>query len=200
MQSVNPAVMQVFEVMGLTAFSISGAIAAYRRDLDIIGYIAVGVITGIGGGTIRDVILDRPVFWLNDPYLYSLNICIAASIFTYIVSKFMSYHEKTVNWFDAVGLALFAVQGYSMAYAFFEHREVAVVMGVITGCGGGLFRDICLTRQPFIFRGELYASAAIIGLISMAFLDSAIIAFCIIFTLRALAIRYHISLKRDIAS
>ena len=131
MQSVNPAVMQVFEVMGLTAFSISGAIAAYRRDLDIIGYIAVGVITGIGGGTIRDVILDRPVFWLNDPYLYSLNICIAASIFTYIVSKFMSYHEKTVNWFDAVGLALFAVQGYSMAYAFFEHREVAVVMGVI---------------------------------------------------------------------
>ena len=197
MQSVNPTVIQVFEIFGLIAFAVSGAIAAYKKDLDIIGFIAVGTITGIGGGTMRDIILDRPVFWLNDPYLYSLNICIAASIFTYIVSKFMSYHEKTLNWFDAVGLALFAVQGYTFAYDFFPYQEVAIVMGVVTGCGGGFMRDICLNRQPFIFRGELYASAAIIGLCSMIVFSSAIIAFIIIFTLRALAIKYHISLKRD---
>lgn len=105
---INPVIVLIIEILGLVAFSISGALAAFKRDLDIIGYIIVGTVTGIGGGTVRDLILDRPVFWLYDSYCYSLNICILTSVLTFIASKHIDKRENIVNWFDALGLALFA--------------------------------------------------------------------------------------------
>jgi len=191
----NPAVVLVIEIMGLVAFTISGALAAFKRDLDIIGYIIVGLVTGIGGGTVRDIILDRPVFWLYDSYCYSLNICIITALLTYFASKHIDKRENIVNWFDAIGLALFAVQGYIISMGVYNNHEIAIIMGVITGCGGGLLRDICMNRQPFIFRGQMYASAAIIGLVVFSLINNVLIAFLVIFTLRGLAIRYKISLK-----
>ena len=192
---INPVLVLIIEILGLVAFSISGALAAFKRDLDIIGYIIVGTVTGIGGGTVRDLILDRPVFWLYDSYCYSLNICILTSVLTFIASKHIDKRENIVNWFDALGLALFAVQGYIISMDVYYNSEIAVIMGVITGCGGGLLRDICMNRQPFIFRGEIYASAAIFGLIIFAFSNNVLLAFASIFILRALAIKYKISLK-----
>ncbi len=98
---INPVIVLIIEILGLVAFSISGALAAFKRDLDIIGYIIVGTVTGIGGGTVRDLILDRPVFWLYDSYCYSLNICILTSVLTFIASKHIDKRENIVNWFDA---------------------------------------------------------------------------------------------------
>ena len=187
--------MLCIEVLGLIAFAISGALAAFKKDLDIIGYIIVGTVTGIGGGTMRDLILDRPVFWLYDSYYYSLNICICTSIVVYISSRFIKGRENIVNWFDALGLALFSIQGYSIAYSVTQNAESSIIMGVLTGCGGGLLRDICMNRQPFIFRGEVYASASLVGLVLYSFYPNAIIGFCIIFALRALAIRFNLALK-----
>lgn len=187
--------MLFVEILGLLAFAISGALAAFKRDLDIIGYIIVGTVTGIGGGTLRDVILGRPVFWLHDAYLYSLNICIAASVLVYLASRFIEDRQNIVNWFDAIGLSLFSVQGYMITDSVLQNPEVSIIMGVITGCGGGLLRDICMNRQPFIFRGEIYASASIVGLAVFSFYPNIILAFLIIFLLRALSIRFHVALK-----
>ena len=188
-------VVILLEVLGLIAFAVSGALAAFKKDLDLVGFIIVGTLTGIGGGTVRDVVLDRPVFWLHDPYLYSLNICIASAIITYVVSKFIEKKENIVNWFDATGLALFAVQGYMITISVVNTPEVAICMGVITGCGGGLLRDITLNRQPFIFRGELYATTAVAGLIVMWLTQSALLAFVLIFFMRACTILYKWRLK-----
>ena len=87
----------------------SGAIAALKKDLDPIGCFIVGAVAGIGGGTVRDLILGRNVFWLHDKYLYSLNICFLTSLVFYIFGKRLARRENIVNWFDAVGLSLFAV-------------------------------------------------------------------------------------------
>jgi len=185
----------VIEVLGLIAFAVSGSLAAFKKDLDVIGFIFVGTVTGIGGGTLRDLILDRPVFWLTDPYLYSLNICIVSSIVTYVVSKYIEKRENIVNWFDAVGLSLFAVQGYMYSISVNPRVEVAIVMGVVTGCCGGLFRDIFLNRQPFVFRGELYASTVIAGLLVFWLTGLEFVGFLTIFALRGSTIIWNLRLK-----
>lgn len=187
--------MLFIEIVGLIAFSISGALAAFKKDLDIIGYIVVGTVTGIGGGTLRDLILNKTVFWTNDPYLYSLNICILTSIATYFFGRFIDNGKNIVNWFDALGLALFAIQGYTISIQMHQSVEVAVIMGVITGVGGGLIRDILMNRQPFIFRGEIYASAVIGGLLVLYLTNSMTLSFLTSFTLRAGAIRLGWKLK-----
>lgn len=187
--------MLFIEIAGLIAFSISGALAAFKKDLDIVGYVAVGVVTGIGGGTLRDLILNRTVFWIGDPYLYSLNICIATAVVTYFFGRFIENRKNIVNWFDALGLALFAIQGYSIAFQMHGNFEIALIMGVVTGVGGGLMRDICLNRQPFIFRGELYASAVAAGLLVYYLSDSIALSFATSFTLRAGAIKFGWRLK-----
>ena len=113
----------------------------------------------------------------------------------YLASRFIEDRQNIVNWFDAIGLSLFSVQGYMIADSVLQNPEVSIIMGVITGCGGGLLRDICMNRQPFIFRGEIYASASIVGLAVFSFYPNIILAFLIIFLLRALSIRFHVALK-----
>ena len=188
-------VVKIVEIVGLIAFACSGAIAGAKKDLDIIGCVILGVATGIGGGTVRDIILDCPVFWANDYMCYSLNVCILSSIAIYLASKFFSNKEHIINWFDAVGLAVFSVQAYQKTYDLTQNIEMSIVMGIITGCGGGLIRDICLNRQPFIFRGEMYASASLLGLGILVFVDAPIVAFCAILALRMATIKYNLRLK-----
>ena len=179
------------EVLGLVAFAASGAIAALKKDLDPIGCLIVGTVAGIGGGTARDIILDIPVFWLHDKFLYSLNICLATSLIFYIFGKRLARRENIVNWFDAVGLSLFAVQGYIIGITATGNVEISMLMGVLTGCGGGFLRDICLTRQPFIFRGEFYASAALAGLFALWLTHMPILSGVLIFAIRACTIKWH---------
>ncbi len=192
---IDATTVLVIEVLGLVAFAFSGALAGVRKDLDIIGCIVLGIATGVGGGTIRDVVLDVPVFWVHDYMCYSLNICIISSVIMYLAAKFLEQEEHIINWFDALGLALFSIQGYMKAFEVTANAEVAIIMGILTGCGGGLVRDVCLNRQPFIFRGEIYASASLIGLGFLFFFDQPIVAFCIILAIRLVTIRYNLKLK-----
>ena len=179
------------EVLGLVAFAASGAIAALKKDLDPIGCLVVGTVAGIGGGTARDIILDIPVFWMHDKLLYSLNICLLTSLVFYLFGKRLALRENIVNWFDAVGLSLFAVQGYIIGMEAAGNVEIAMFTGVLTGCGGGFLRDICLTRQPFIFRGEFYASAALVGLFVQWLANMPILSGVAIFAIRACTIKWH---------
>lgn len=192
---IHSTIELILEITGLVAFAFSGALAGAKKDLDVIGCVVLGTATGIGGGTLRDLILDAPVFWLSDWACYSLNVCIVASIVMYLASGYFSSKERVINWFDAVGLAIFSVQGYAKTYAITANAELALVMGVITGCGGGLVRDVCLNRQPFIFRGQMYASASLLGLGVFAIFGNEVAAFSVILVLRAAAIKYNIKLK-----
>ncbi len=195
MQPDAALIVKIVECVGLAAFAASGALAGAKKDLDVIGCTVLGIATGIGGGTLRDAILDRPIFWLGDYLCYSLNICILASIVIYLAARFFSEKEHVINWLDAIGLAIFGVQGYMRAFEATSNAEVSILMGVVTGCAGGLIRDVCLNRQPFIFRGEIYASACILGLATLAFFNAPLLAFFVILFLRLLAIRYHLRLK-----
>lgn len=185
------SIVITIEVLGLIAFAASGAIASLKKDLDPIGCFIVSAVAGIGGGTVRDLILDRPVFWLHDKYLYSLNICFLTSLVFYFFGKRLANRENIVNWFDAVGLSLFAVQGYMIGMETLNNVEIAMLTGVLTGCGGGFLRDICLTRQPFIFRGEFYASAVLGGLFVLWLTSMPILSGFVVFAIRACTIKWH---------
>ncbi len=191
----NNTVITIVEIIGLVAFAFSGALAGAKKDLDVIGCVILGVATGIGGGTVRDIVLDTPVFWLNESINYSLNVCLVSSLIIYLASKFFAEKEYIINWFDAIGLAVFSVQGYIKTFDLTSNMELAIIMGVLTGCGGGLIRDVCLNRQPFIFRGEVYASASLIGLGVFAFVDNPLLAFAIILGIRMATIKYNLRLK-----
>ena len=191
----NATLIIIVEIVGLIAFAFSGALAGAKKDLDIIGCVILGVATGIGGGTVRDVILNEPVFWLQDKMCYSLNVCLFSSVIIYLASKFFAAKEHIINWFDAIGLAVFSVQGYVKAFAVTANFELSIIMGILTGCGGGLIRDVCLNRQPFIFRGEMYASASLLGLCALIFIDSPLLAFSLILILRVATIKYNLRLK-----
>lgn len=185
-----------FEILGLVAFAATGVMAACKKDLDLIGCLSVAVLSGIGGGTFRDMILSRPVFWLNEPYMYSFNTCIATGAVVYACSKFLEgRREMAINLLDALGLALFSVQGFIIGLNTSGKYEVAIFCGVLTGVGGGVLRDVSLTRQPFIFRGELYASASVLGLIFLCLAKTPILAGIVIFSLRFGAIKFGWRLK-----
>jgi uncharacterized membrane protein YeiH len=187
-------------IFGLVVFAVSGALAAARKDMDPIGFLLLGTITAIGGGTLRDIILDRPVFWLADPS--QLVIALVASLLTYVfVSVAAGFsRRKWVAWSDALGLAAFAVQGSFIALKMNSHPVVVIIMGMMTAVGGGLIRDVLSSERPMIFRGQLYAIAAMAGaivVVSMHHLGisdsvTAIAGFVIVFVTRGAAMIFNI--------
>ncbi len=154
--------------LGDVVFAISGALAAGRHRMDIIGFVLVGTITGIGGGTIRDIILERPVFWATNPF--ELILCLIASLITFFVIPNKISRVKAMTWFDAIGLSAFAVAGCHIALSMGSPMIVAVFMGVTTATGGGIIRDILCGTKPFVVSGEIYVTAALLGALVYALL------------------------------
>jgi uncharacterized membrane protein YeiH len=152
-----------FDLIGVFVFAISGALAAGRRRLDLLGVLVLAAVTAVGGGTIRDLLLDRhPIFWLTDnAYLYVIIFAVLGTI-TYV--KYARVPGRTLDVADALGLALFSVNGARIAEAAGMPDASAVLLGAITGAAGGLLRDILTAQIPVILqRGSLYATAAIVG-------------------------------------
>ncbi len=143
------------------AFSITGVLAARIQQLDIIGVTVVGVVTAVGGGTLRDIILDVPVFWIVDGrYL------VAAALAAVLTFAFNDLIHRGYRWFlymDALGVALFAALAVMKTLALGLGSTHAVVMGVITGIGGGIIRDVLLDRPTLIVSRELYATPICLG-------------------------------------
>jgi len=159
----NPMMLHVVDLVGVAVFAISGALAAGRKHLDLLGVVVLGTVTAIGGGTIRDVLLDRqPLFWLADPAY--LIVIVAAALVTIPYVRWRPPPAAALLYADAVGLAMFAVAGAQIAERQGLPAVSCVVLGTITGAAGGAVRDILSAEIPLVLRrGNLYASAAILG-------------------------------------
>ena len=145
---------------GVAVFAATGAIAAANRKHTIVEFLFFATITGIGGGTLRDLLLDVPVFWVHENSY--LAVCAAVALATWLLGTRV-WHFRTLLWLDAIGLAAFSVIGSAKAIGLGVPPLVAIVMGVLTGTFGGIIRDV-LANQPSILLGrEIYVSAAILG-------------------------------------
>ena len=150
------------DIFGVIVFALSGALMAGRYQLDPFGVAVLAAVTAIGGGTIRDVILDTPVFWTVDPiYLYV--ILVTAVLTIVLIRQPKRIPKRFLMIADAFGLALFAVLGTQKALTLGSPIPVAIVMGMITGVAGGMIRDVLCNVIPMILRQEIYATAAILG-------------------------------------
>lgn len=155
--------LYVLDLVGIAVFAISGALAAGRKALDLIGVLSLALATAVGGGTIRDVLLDRhPIFWLADPAY--LVVIIAAALFTVGFARWHRPPAVTLLIADALGLALFSVAGAQIAQGAGLPTLSCVLLGTVTGAAGGAVRDVLSMEIPMVLRsGYLYATAAIAG-------------------------------------
>ena len=192
----------MIDLFGTAVFAVSGVLLAGRLKMDPFGVIVLGSVTAIGGGTIRDMALGAtPVFWITDTtYLWVIFI-------TCLLTMILIRRPKRLPWWvlpvcDAIGLAVFVGIGVEKALAYNASGMVAVIMGVITGCGGGIIRDVLAREVPMVLRSEVYATACIIGgifhttALSMGNDHSVALLAGVISTLiiRLGAIRWHLSL------
>jgi uncharacterized membrane protein YeiH len=185
---------------GDVVFAVSGALTAARHRMDILGFVMIGTITGIGGGTTRHLLLGRPVWWTQNPV--ELLLCVAAALITFFFVKDDIMRRKAMIWSDALGLSAFGVLGCHVALAFGSPFVIAVFMGMITATGGGVIRDVLTQTRPMIMCGEIYATAALVGSLGYAALVhlalpqavAALLAFLAAFSLRAAAIVFNIRL------
>lgn len=156
--------VQVMDFFGVAVFAASGVLAAGRKHLDWFGVLVIATVTAIGGGTLRDILIDRPVFWLLDTgYLWAI---FAATLTTLLVVRFREIPLRALLVADALGLALFAISGARIAESAGHGGIVVVILGTMTGVAGGVFRDMLLAEIPLLLRdGEIYATAALAGIV-----------------------------------
>jgi uncharacterized membrane protein YeiH len=150
------------DLAGVAVFAASGVLAARERALDVLGVVVVAAITAVGGGTLRDLLLDRhPIFWVTDSVY--LVVIIAAAMLTVAYVRVRPPPSATLLVADALGLALFALSGAQLAEAAQCPPLIVVLMGTMTGVTGGMLRDVITAQVPLILRREIYATAAIAG-------------------------------------
>ena len=195
-------VTSALDWLGVIAFTVTGALVASRKQMDLVGFVVLGTVTGIGGGTLRDVLLGLPVFWVREPgYLVT---CALVSVLVFFAAHIPQSRYRSLLWLDAIGLALFAVTGAEKAAHVGADSIVAVAMGVITATFGGIVRDVLGGESPIILSREIYASAALVGAVVFVALTAggAIrevavgVGFAIGLLIRAAALRYGWSLPR----
>lgn len=160
--------LQAFDYFGVLVFAISGALVAVRKNMDIFGLLVLALLPAVGGGTLRDLLLDVPVFWLNDPaYLMLTGCAVLAAFFGH---RFLNNARAWIVWADALGLAVFCVLGAAKALALGLDPVVASIMGVMTAVAGGLIRDVVANDIPYVLQEEIYATAALAGAVTYVLL------------------------------
>ena len=154
--------LYLLDLLGVAVFAVSGALAAGRTGLDLFGVIVIAALTAVGGGTLRDLLLNRhPIFWIADP-TYLIVIC-GVALLTVVYVRVLPPPRATLLVADALGLALFAMSGAQIAEAARLSPIIVVLMGTMTGVTGGILRDVLTGKIPLILQREIYAAAAIVG-------------------------------------
>ena len=201
---MEPAqIFAALSAIGLFVFAISGALTALRNDMDVFGVAMIAFVTGVGGGTIRDVLLGSfPVWWIASPS--AVFICLAGAVIATLAQPLIDSRLKALIWADAMGLAVFSVLGAQEALAANAPTVIAIFMGAVTATFGGVVRDVLLNEPPLILKQDIYATAALIGagvyvgLLALGLGESAaaIIAALTTFAIRAAAIIFNIPSPR----
>lgn len=154
-------ILTIADHMAVAVFAVTGALMASRKQMDIFGFVMLGTVTGVGGGSLRDLLLDVPVFWVSAPsYVMT---CVTAAALTYFLAHLVQSRYRVILWLDAVGLALFAVLGAEKALTVEAVPVIAVVMGVMSSTFGGIIRDVVSGEVPLLLRREIYVTAALAG-------------------------------------
>lgn len=193
--------LKLIDLLGTVTFAISGVFAAMQKKLDVFGILIIAFTTAIGGGTIRDMMIgDLPVSWIRN-INYSITIFVSAVVAITFHNTIKNLH-KTLLVFDSLGLGFFTVLGIQKAISAGLHPGICVAIGMVTGCFGGVIRDIALNNIPLIFQKEIYATACILGGISYFLLLKTgihrdwleVICISEIFAIRIIAVRYRLAL------
>lgn len=151
---------QAFSYAGVALFAATGAMAAARRKHDVVTFVFFAVITGLGGGTLRDLLLGQPVFWVRDPVQLAIAACTGVGVW---LVGFREKDQRLLNWPDAIGLSAFAVLGADKALALHVSPLVAAPMGVLTATAGGIIRDITAGEPSVLLNREIYITAALVS-------------------------------------
>jgi len=149
------------DLLGTAVFAITGLLAARRKQLDLFGAIVIAMVTAIGGGTLRDLIINVPVFWTqHDIYIY---VVVISAMSLFFLARFRRLPIKLLLFLDALGLAVFTVIGTQKAMALGFSDPIAIMTGIMTGVVGGIIRDVLVGEVPLVFRKEIYATASFAG-------------------------------------
>jgi uncharacterized membrane protein YeiH len=201
---INPAdlsrLVHVFDILAAIVFAVSGALVASRKGMDVMGFMWLAVITGVGGGTVRDLILDVPVFWVQNPV--HVSACLVTAVVMHFVAPRVESRYRTLLWFDAFGLALVTVAGTAKALDIGAPALVAIAMGAVTGSVGGIIRDTLGHVPSVLLRHEIYITASVVGActyvglngLGLARVTSMTAGFLVTFGVRGLAIKFGWSL------
>jgi uncharacterized membrane protein YeiH len=199
----GPNFQLVIEVLGTTAFAISGASHAIHKKLDVFGILIIAFVTSIGGGTVRDVLLgDLPVAWMRNEL--TIGVILVSAFATMLFDGHLKKLTTTLFLFDSLGLGLFTLVGIEKGLQYGFSAGMSVALGTITGCFGGVVRDVLLNNVPVIFRKEIYASACIAGGILFFALHwvgatdriAQISCMFAIVLIRIIAVRFHLSMPQ----
>ncbi|HLQ99805.1 MAG TPA: trimeric intracellular cation channel family protein [Sphingobacterium sp.] len=192
-------ILFVFDIIGTIAFAISGVIPAIRNRMDLFGILIIASATAVGGGTLRDLLINVPVAWLHNlVYIY---VIIGTVIFAIIFRNKLVYISETLSFFDTIGLAAFTLIGIEKALEAGFSPVICIATGTMTACFGGVIRDTLSNKIPVIFREEIYATACIFGGVTYFSLHHflpqdvvTVLAGLVVFTVRILSIRYKLKL------
>lgn len=188
------------EMAGTAVFAITGVLAVTRRGLDVFGALVLGIVTALGGGTVRDLIIGEQPFWIGDfNYVWA---AVGGALAAFWIGAVLRNAYRGLLYLDAVGAALFGVTAANKVLLLQFTAPVAVMMGVLTGIGGGLIRDVLAGRPTLLMSREIYATPILLGCVvfvvirtfAPAFAYPGLVAFTIIFGLRAFAIHRHLEM------
>ena len=190
---IAPALISGLDLFGIAVFAASGALAAAQRQQTLVTFSFFALITGVGGGTVRDLLIGAPVFWVQD-WRFAATCLLTAGLVW--VTPRTVWNARALDWFDAVGIAIYAVFGTWKSLTLGVPLLPAMMMGVITACVGGIIRDVLAGEPSILLKPEIYVTAAALaaGLfgsllwVGLPILPAAIISACAGFTLRAMAI------------
>ena len=197
---IDPAdlsrIVHFFDVLAAIVFAVSGALVASRKGMDAMGFIWLAVVTGVGGGTMRDLILDVPVFWVVNPSYVAA--CVVTAVAMHFVAPLVESRYTMLMWFDAFGLALVTIAGTVKALDVGAPALVAIAMGAVTGVVGGIIRDTLGHVPSILMKHEIYVTASVLGActyvvlneLDVARLPAMVAGFLVSFGVRGLAIRY----------
>lgn len=191
------------DLIGTFAFAISGAIVASNKDFDLFSVLIIAFVTAVGGGMLRDVMINaHPINWIGD--LNYVWVILAAVVFTFLFKSKIAPLSKTLFLFDTIGIAVFTILGLQKGLTYELPTIVAILMGMVSAVFGGVIRDVLTNKVPLIFRKEIYASACLLGglvyLVCLEFVTVGWLSFLVgastVILVRLIAVKYHLELPK----